>query len=511
MIHLVQSQFIPLKKTTLASALLLLGNCFSASATTSPHFAELENLVRETKALSQLMSGTSIAVVANDKVIYQGNWGYANIDKEIPATSSTPYYIASVTKPFVALNALLDINNKKHSETIPLSDMFPSLDIEGIDERKVTISRLLTHTSGLDNSAMVLASAYTGVHSPSSLEEMLINHTTLSKTPLGEFDYTNIGYNIYSVFADKHFNAPWQTRLEQQVFAPLQLNQTSARMSDMSKADQPVAKPYSLMMAAPNQPLYLEKVDKTMHAAGGMVSSTNDLARFIIAQLNQGKVDGKQVFPATVIQQSQQKLANTSAKYNDFERDGYAWGWYTGEYKGERMLHHFGGYAGTHSHLSFIPEKGIGLVVLNNEDFLSSKLTSLIADYVYGMLLEDSETIKRVQSRFDKLNQQVASLDKMRSHHLKKVASRKLILSLPKNAYQGVYQHPTLGEIKVSLTADEQMELNFGQLTTVATGFDKADTLRVTFVPTSGETISFNTTNKVHSLRYDGFEFVKKT
>ena len=400
MIHLVQSQFIPLKKTTLVSALLLLGNCFSASATTSPHFAELENLVTETKALSQLMSGTSIAVVANDKIIYQGNWGYANIDKEIPATSSTPYYIASITKPFLALNALLDIDNKRLSATTSIDEMFPSLELDGLTEQKVTIQQLLSHTSGLVNSPLGLATAYSGIHSPASLKEMIIKQTKISKLGFGEFDYTNIGYNIYSVYTDKHFDTPWQTRLEQQVFAPLQLNQTSARMSDMSNADLSVAKPYSLMMAEPNQPLYLEKVDQTMHAAGGMVSSTNDLARFIIAQLNQGTVNGVQVFPASVIQQSQQKLATTSAKYQDFERDGYAWGWYTGDYKGERMLHHFGGYAGTHSHLSFIPAKGIGLVVLNNEDFLSSKLTSLIADYVYGILLGDSTTIQRVQSRF---------------------------------------------------------------------------------------------------------------
>ena len=185
---------------------------------------------------------------------------------------------------------------------------------------------------------------------------------------------------------------------------------------------------------------------------------------------------------------------------------------HTGEYKGERMLHHFGGFAGAHAHVSFIPEKKIGLVVLNNEDFLSSKMTSLIADYVYGTLLNEDNVADKVATRFNKLNSKVASIDKMLAKQKTKIASRKMNLSLPVQSYQGHYQHPLLGSIEVKADSTDNVTISWGVLQSKAQGFNKLDKIRVTLNPTSGEVITFTldeAEKQVVGLTYDGNVFAK--
>ena len=66
-------------------------------------FATLSSNINQTKSLAGLSSGTSMAVIQGDSVIYAGNFGYADILNNVKASSDTPYYIASVTKPFMAL------------------------------------------------------------------------------------------------------------------------------------------------------------------------------------------------------------------------------------------------------------------------------------------------------------------------------------------------------------------------------------------------------------------------
>ena len=475
----------------------------------STDFSLLEKQVRKVKASAGLQSATSIIAIKGDKVIYCGNFGYADVASKVKATEKTPYYIASVTKPFTALGALIDINNKRLSADTDLATMFPDIKIDGIAAANVTVKDLLTHTSGIQNIPMVMATAYTGEYTPATLNVLAYQYSRQQPAPVGTFEYSNVGYNLYSIFADRYFENPWQARLASHILDPLSMRDTSATRHFYDDHKRSVARPYSIFVAPLNAPLYLEKSDKTMHAAGGMFASTQDLARFVIAQLNQGKVDNKQVFPESVIAMSQQKQVSTDTKFLDFERDGYAWGWYTGEYKGQRMLHHFGGFAGAHAHVSFMPEKDIGLVVLNNEDFVSARLTSVIADYIYGTLLDEADVQNTVTDRFTALSQRAEKMPQYLAKQQQKLHSRKMNLSAPISHYQGKYYHPVLGHIEVNVNAHNTVTMQWGALATQALGFDKVDQMRVSFNPVSGEVVQFklNNDNQVEQLVYAGQVF----
>jgi len=473
---------------------------------TPPDFAPLKRRVEHVKDVTAHPFGTAIAVVKDGQIVYEAYLGYADIGKRLPVTRDTSFYIASATKPFFALNALLKEAAGELDMSRSLQQLFPDLRFAGFDAAAVTVRDLLTHTSGIDDAPLVWATAFSGVHDAHSRRALVALATPDAEVAHGTFEYTNVGYNILSVWMDQRYATPWQRQLERAIFEPLGMRHTTASVSRAEAAGWVLARPYSFANARPAEPLYLTKSDPTMHAAGGLLSTAPDLARFLIAQL----ADEGGPIARAVIARSQQPQATVSSQYLDFERSGYAWGWYTGTYKGRPMLHHFGGFAGFHAHLSFMPQDGLGLVVLNNDDVIGAQLTNLIADYVYGALLSDPDVEARSARRFAELEDKAAALRAKVAEQRRSVASRAWNLSLPRERYVGTYAHATLGDITLTLDQAQRPVLRWGRLVATATGAEQRDHLRIEWVPNSGEFVAFEVADgEVKALVFDRIVFDK--
>ena len=470
-------------------------------------FSAVEKIINDTKTAAKFPSGTSIAIVKGDKVIYQGNFGYADIAKKQPVTSDTSFYIASVTKPYFALSMLLKEHKGQISESTTMATLFPEISFPKFDASKVTVKHLLGHTMGIDNNPLVMATAYTGLHDVDTRKKLVAASYPNEKSPLDTFDYSNVGYNILSVWSDRADKKPWQSMLQDTILKPLKTNRSSTVISDAKINHWQLAIPYSVFNSVDNPP-YLRKQDNTMHSAGGMISSSLDMANFLKVQLSNGKLDGKQVFPKSVIEKSQQPIAKVGSNYRDFQRDDYAWGWHIGPYLNEKLYHHFGGYSGMHSHLSFMPEQDIGVVILNNDDMLASKLTNIVAKAVYATLLNKPDEIAKAQVAALELQKLMQKFPARMKQHAEKMAARKWQLTLPESAYLGVFYNEYLGELVVSKTNDKQFFVSLGQLHATATPYKTSDAMRVELIPNRGEPVRFNIKDgKVPSLTYDDATF----
>jgi len=481
-----------------------------AMAGSPPDFGPLAELIQKTKDVTGHPSGTAVAVVKDGKVIYEGYFGLRDIERQAPVTRDTVFYIASATKPFMAMNALLKEHDGLLRTQASMRQMFPDVRFKDFDTESVTIKDLLVHTSGIDNVPLVWATAFSGVHDAPSRRRLVTASYPDEAAARGTFKYTNVGYNILSVWLDEHLGMPWQDQLDNAIFRPLGMQRTTAYISRVVTKGWPLARPYSFASAEPNRPLYLAKADNTMHAAGGLVSTAPDLATFLLAQLSSRAPGDESALPSAVIERSHVPQATLSASYLDFQRTGYAWGWYTGEYKGRNMLHHFGGFAGAHAHLSFMPDENIGLVVLNNEDVLAARLTNLIADYVYGVLLEQPDIASGVSGRFDELHAQAAKLRTSVREQRDAILARSWNLSQPRAAYAGTYSNALLGDMTIALNDSQEMIVAWGRLTATASGFEKTDHVRVELVPGSGDVAAFKVdAERVESVSFQGIEFVK--
>lgn len=493
-------------------ALLAVMGALSPQAFAAPpaDFEALEGFIRKTKEITAHPSGTAIAVVKDGEVVYEGYFGFADIRRRTPVTRDTAFYIASTTKPFMALNVLLKEAQGGLDTRMSLQAMFPETQFTGFDAGAVSMKDLLVHTSGIDNQPLVWVTAFSGVHDAASRPALVAASYPDAEVAHGTFKYTNVGYNIASVWLDRRFAMPWQDQLDAAVFQPLGMRHSSAYISRAQARGWPLALPYSFASAVPNDTLYLRKADDTMQAAGGLVSTASDLATFLVAQLSQGRLTGRQVLPHGVVARAQEQQVALQGRYLDFERTGYAWGWYTGEYKGRRMLHHFGAFPGYHAHLSFIPEAGVGLVVLNNEDVLAAQLTNLIADYAYGTLLDEPGVESRLSARFAELQVKAKAMQEAMAKRRDLILARPWQLSLSHAAYAGTYVHELLGTVSVQVNDDRQMSLHWGRLEAVATGYEKQDQVRVEFRPNSGDIVSFAVNDgRVETLTLEGMVFKK--
>ncbi|MBC3767741.1 serine hydrolase domain-containing protein [Neptunicella marina] len=506
--------FVKSAKCILPGLLLTLSSHSTASTLDAAKIKDkMDAFLQQVNQTMDIDYATSVAMVEGKKVIYLGNVGFSNIEKRIPATAQTRYYIASVTKPFMALAQTIELEKTKFTLNSSLNTLFPDVKFDkNIPGSKINLQALLNHTSGLDDDIIQLGSFLTGIkHAPN---EMLAQLKVNQHAPSGQFEYSNLGYNLLSLFDQQQLDKSWQQLIEQNVIQPLGLSNTTTRVDDLRRQhpDQ-FALPYLYFSKTPKQPVNIVKQDQTLHAAGGMYSTSSDMATFVINELNLGVVNNQQRLSPSIIALTQQPsvVIEPALHKGDFNREFYTLGWYEGKYKQQTLLHHFGSFDGYRPHVSFMPDKKLGLVILNNENMLNDKLTDIIADYAYSIMLNEEDPLPRITARLQKL---AAMATKIRQKILEKEQSYADLpssLTLNNDAYTGQYYHPLAGSVKVSLADDGQLSVDWGLAHSTSTPYKQADSIRIKFRPSQAQVLQFNLkNNQVENLELEGLIFKKQ-
>ena len=91
--------------------------------------------------------GMSIAIVKDDQIIYNGNFGASSLEKRLETNGDTLYRIASVTKCFVSLGILILESQGKLDINDAISKYIPVT--LGNKNDPITLHHLMTHTSGI--------------------------------------------------------------------------------------------------------------------------------------------------------------------------------------------------------------------------------------------------------------------------------------------------------------------------------------------------------------------------
>lgn len=488
-----------MRKLTLC--LSLITTLLSSEVIANP-FDKVDEYILNNKDIIQLNSGTAVAVVKGDEVIYEGYFGYSDIQNQTPVNENTVFYIASMTKAFYALNTLLMEHSGKVDTNTTLNAMFPDIDFKpAIHSDKVTITDLLRHTSGIDSWPLIQVTAYTGQYDNDLINQLLEDSYVNPNAPLGTFDYTNVGYNILSHWMDNTFETNWQTQLATNIFKPLGMNQTSALMSDATSNDWELAKGYSVKSATPTTPVYLTKTDNSMHAAGGMITTAQDIAKFLLAQVNGGILEGTQVIPKEVIAKSHESLITHSM----FGREqSYGWGWFNRDIFDQRILEHRGGYSGASTYMSIMPEKQIGLVVLSNQDKWGGDLAYALEKLVYAIALDKPE--KEINEMIEDYEAFVQDSATSFYQNKSTVVPEQALHLNP--IYVGSFVHEKLGTIDVTQQADGAYQLTWGNLQSPLLVGDTPHELNIEFVPNSIEDIVFmQASDKQRYLKYREYWF----
>jgi CubicO group peptidase (beta-lactamase class C family) len=259
---------------------------------------DIERFVTEQLAAWEV-PGCAAAAVRGGDVVLAAGWGRRDLGSDLPVTSDTLFAIGSVTKAFTVatVGALVDEGMLEWER--PLRDYVPDLRLDdSVVTDRLTVVDLLSHRSGLPRHDL----AWLG-HPGRSRADLVgrLRFLPLSKDLRQQFQYCNLGYMATGHIVDVLSGIPWEEYLRTRLLAPLGMDRSNLSVDDMT-ADADHAGAYErrqgAVVAVPPRPV------AAMAPAGAINSCAADMARWLLAQLGGGQVDGKAVMsPDTLVRQ----------------------------------------------------------------------------------------------------------------------------------------------------------------------------------------------------------------
>lgn len=437
-----------------------------AAGSLAPEGTELRGLAERWDEARQTLHvpGLAVVVVRGGEVVLLETFGQRDVLRGEPVTAETAFYIASVTKTYVALALLslaeegvlgLDVRVRDYLPRFATAD--PELDEE------LTVRDLLTHAKGLTCHPCVMLDAYTG----EITEDRYYHHLSESR-PSGTVEYTNVHYTLAGRVLEALTGHPWRDELRRRLFEPLGMGQTTGYADEMY-AREDVAFP-TQWTGERFQFDPVRKTDRTMHAAGGLGTSAHDAGRYLLLLTGGGTLEGRTVVSAAGIEelllpQTEMPPRRTGAT----TLDAFGLAWMLGDWNGRPVAQHGGGYSGAAALFSLLPEERIGVAVLANTDRTGHALCDLINEDVFASLLGEPLSDWRPQAQ-RVLERQAEELAFAASDARVPGAPGRLDpahaedgLTLPPSAYVGRYENEHWGTLAVTLD-DGRLVLRLGDL-----------------------------------------------
>jgi CubicO group peptidase (beta-lactamase class C family) len=439
----------------------------------------LDTLVERASQLN-LSPGFSVAVVRDDSIVYLKGSGVADVTSRRPVSPETPFYIASTTKALTALAVACLASEGKIDLDAPLSTFLPTLKLKPpLSTNSITLHSLLAMKSGIAGGPVDFRMSFTGEGSRDQLLKQLETHEALKSG--NEFFYSNLPYQVAGMALEEKFGKSWKDIVKEKVLDPLGMDQTRAHRVPGDTDT----------IAAPHAPtpdgfrrIHFGKDDSNLHAAGGHLSSARDLARLVVTELNDGRARGRQVIPRVAILMTQRVHATQDRKAGPIHRHAWGLGWDIGTLEGQTIVHRPGGFLGFQSHVSFMPERKVGVVILANGGSIAGALVDVLLTGIYDQVLERPDA----QGRFDsKVTQVAATVSRDRQRIAEdggRRSSRPQTLAHDIQAYVGTYANPVIGHM-VWTAEDGKLAMRMGAAVAEVEVFDgQTNKLRVDFTGT---------------------------
>ena len=415
------------------------------------------------------MAAVSVAVVEGDSVIVLRARGLADVSTRRPVDPGTRFYLASTTKSFTALAlALLDHRGEIDLDA-SLASYLPGVRLRApLSPDSTTLRDLLAMRDGIGEGPVTMRTSYTGEWTTPQLVRLLALHPP-DAAGRGAFRYSNVGYIAAALAVERRTGLDWRTLVQREVLAPLGMRRTAARLRDVPPDS--LAMPHAVIDGR-MQRIPMGKSDRTLHAAGGHFSTASDLARFLVMELNDGRIDGRQVVPASVVAERRRSRVAQDRDVAFRRRIGWGLGWDISTYAGDTIFERPGGFTGYYSHISMIPARRQGVVVLAT---VSSGAAEAIAQGTYDILGG-----RATPARLDSLHARVVqTFDRVRARPAS--PSEPDAIVRPPPALLGRFTSAAWGTLEL-LSRGDTLVARMGDSHGVVRGARTADTLRVTIL-----------------------------
>lgn len=311
--------------------------------------------------------GAVVCVVRDGQLVASHAVGVASVESGEAITTSTPFYIASLAKPFTAATVVLAAAQGKVELDVPVRELFPELPES---YAPATIRHLLHHASGIPDVYDTAIGADLGraaLRDNASAIELLTRLPRLSFAPGERFLYSNSGYVLLAESLERTTKKGLATWARKTIFEPAGMK--TARFLGGEGPD------VAISYRADGRGWSAQEIATGMHGPGGMIASAEDLVAFELAWQS-GKI-GDATLRASLVE----------ARYSPHAVLGpYGAGWMRQRHGGLRVERHFGGSFGYSSDFRRFPGHGVTIIALSNNGQLDA---SDLAERVANIVLAD--------------------------------------------------------------------------------------------------------------------------
>ncbi|HEY6945197.1 MAG TPA: serine hydrolase [Candidatus Acidoferrum sp.] len=403
--------------------------------------------------------GVGVGIVVGDKLVFAKGYGYRDYEKKLPFTPKTMQPIASNSKLFTAVAAGMLVEEGKLTWDKPIKESVTTIEFYNDQlNNNVTLRDMLSHRTGVTRHDLIW------FKSPFTRKELFdrLKYLEPQQPMRTTFLYNNLMFAAVGQIIEIKSGKKWEDFVRERIFTPLDMNTTCYTIADMLKQLD-----YGVPFREKRDSFELYKIPyyedtEGVAPAGAIISNIDELSRWLIALMNEGKYNGKQVLPANALKATLQPaigLPNTSGEalgYWELLNPAYGMGRETASYRGKLLTFHGGDLPGFHSQVSFMPNDKIGVIVLVISDH-SAPLYNIISYNVYERLLGMDQTAwsKRFLER--RLAGKKAGTEARAKAGGDRVPNTKP--SHPLADYAAEYENPAYGILKIGLQGDQ---LQFG-------------------------------------------------
>ena len=440
-----------------AVALCLLWSSAPAAAQTAPPapvtapaptnaqaLAGFDRYVEETLA-AWGVPGVAISVVRDGEIVLNRGYGVRDPDGGAPMTSDTIFPIASMSKAFTSFGAGLLVDEGRMSFDTPVVAYLPGLALDDpAATQGLTLRDMLSHRSGMPRHDAVW------YHNAALTREQLLGrmpHLAFSAPLRARFQYNNIMFVLSGLAVERTASEEWERFTERRIFRALDMDRTMFS-PQRAAADRNHSKGREVLNGRQvTVPLF--RNTPILNPAGGVYSTADDLANWMLVHLSGGEFRGRRIIqPSTLADTHRTQMASgATVRDPEFVPIGYGLGWFTDIYRGRPMVEHGGNLPGVSTLVAMLPGERLGVTVLVNHggSELRDALARAIIDRFLGASGKDwvGEALARKRAG------EAAEVTARQAKGGSRVAGARP--SHPPADLAGTYVHPGYGPLTIGL------------------------------------------------------------
>ena len=400
--------------------------------------------------------GAAVCIVKDGKVVLMRGYGVKELGLNDRVDENTLFMIGSNTKAFTATALCMLQAQGKLSLDDKITKYIPTFKLDDKAAGEMTTIRdLLTHRIGF----ATFQGDFT-FYNTNLTREQIIAKMALVKAAYpfrAKWGYTNSAYLTAGQVVFAVTGHTWESYVRDYIFAPLGMSNTLALTRDF---------PHALNRTAPHTivdgrltAIPYNQIDGLAPAAS-IGSSVNDMSKWVLALLNDGKVGFNQVIPVAAIaatRQPQDVVGSVKHLNGDQNYELYGLGWFLQDYENHRIVMHDGGVNGYVTSVTLVPEEHLGIIILTNTDqnelyealrweIMDAYFKLPYRDYSESYLKKHKEEEDQKEAADRKLKDSVAMLRQP---------------PLPLNAYTGNYANELYGNMTITTGENNELSMRF--------------------------------------------------